>query len=320
MGGILHLAAHLAPVTRMSRVGWSVVAFALGATAMISAAAGAEVVDLQLVLAADASSSMSDQELKLEREGYASAFRDPDIVQAIVSSPSGRIAVTYFEWSGEQDQKVLVPWTVIDSADSASRLASVFSAVTVTRNLVGGGRTSISAALQFGENLIATSGFSGERNVIDISADGVNNAGADVRLIRDEILAAGIVINGLPILTGFGAGSSPAGTLDVGAADLVDFFRDSRDRWTGILFPAGDQHQLFLPVSPQKAYHRNRRPDASNRGIAVPAAAWICVRCAPSTARGELLWFDLHQGSLASPRRRPCRGRRRRRRASDPID
>jgi hypothetical protein len=193
-------------------------------TSMTLAQDGGEVVDLQLVLAADVSRSMSDNEIQRQRDGFAAAFRDPDIIQAIVSGPSGRIAVAYFEWSEPYNQNVIVPWTIIDDAESAYRLATIFSEVGITRPAVVDGRTSISAALQFGEALFAGSGFSSDRMVIDISADGTNNAGPDLKPIRDEIVAAGIVINGLPIVNrdvGSAAYDSPE------ESHLATYFRHS---------------------------------------------------------------------------------------------
>ena len=43
--------------------------------------------------------------------------------------------------------------------------------------------------------------FEAARRTIDVSGDGTNNAGRDVRLARDEALAKGITINGLVILS-----------------------------------------------------------------------------------------------------------------------
>jgi hypothetical protein len=225
---ILGLAADLALANVIPRVAWMMLILVFGASAGTSPSRGQElVVDLQLVLAADVSSSMDDDEVRLQRDGFAAAFRDPDIIQAIVSGPSGRIAVTYFEWSGRQNQNVIVPWTVIDSADSANALASAMSELSVTRIRLGAGRTSVGAALQFGESLLVTSGFNSERRVIDISADGVSNTGPEVEPVRDAILAAGIVINGLPILIGSDMEFTPFAGRSGRAFELVDFFRDS---------------------------------------------------------------------------------------------
>jgi len=251
VSGILGLVADSGRAIGASRNAWTVLILVFGATATVSAAGGQElVVDLQLVLAADVSSSMDDDEVQLQRDGFAAAFRDPDIIQAIISGPNGRIAVTYFEWSGRQNQNVIVPWTIIDSAESGNGLASTMSELSVTRIRLGAGRTSVGAALQFSENLLATSGFTSERRVIDISADGVSNTGPEVRPVRDGILAAGIVINGLPILIGSDMEFTPFARPTGRAYELVTFFRDS---------VVGGPGSFFFPATSVNSFYQSLR-------------------------------------------------------------
>lgn len=161
-----------------------------------SPAAAQVPVDLELVLAVDVSLSMDIDEQRLQRDGYVSAFRDTEVQKAIMSGPSGRIAVTYLEWAGPQTQQVIVPWTVIDSAAAATALADRLEATPITRARM----TSISGALQFAHGLFASSGVRGLRRAIDVSGDGPNNAGGPVNLVRDRVVADGIVINGLPLV------------------------------------------------------------------------------------------------------------------------
>ena len=153
-------------------------------------------VDLKLVIAVDISMSMDPDEQKLQRDGYVGAFRDPNIVRAIRSGQRGRIAVTYFEWAGPQVQNVLMPWQIIDNDASANVFAEKLASQPYTRRM----RTSISSALIFGQNLLNETEFRANRNVIDVSGDGVNNSGPLMARAREQVLAAGIVINGLPIL------------------------------------------------------------------------------------------------------------------------
>ncbi len=153
-------------------------------------------VDLKLVLAVDISMSMDPDEQRLQREGYVQAFRDTFVQKAIGSGARGRIAVTYFEWAGPQIQNVLMPWRVIDSPESAETFAAELFAQPYTRR----SRTSISAALLFARTLLRTPDFRSARQVIDISGDGVNNSGPLMSVTRPQILAEGIVINGLPVL------------------------------------------------------------------------------------------------------------------------
>jgi hypothetical protein len=108
----------------------------------------------------------------------------------------GKIAVTYFEWAGATDQKVVVPWRLIDGPATAKAFVDEVAAAPYRRAY----RTSISGALHFAMPLFEGSGFRGLRRVIDVSGDGVNNQGAPVTILRDEALERGITINGLPIL------------------------------------------------------------------------------------------------------------------------
>jgi hypothetical protein len=153
-------------------------------------------VDVQLVLAVDVSYSMDLDELATQREGYAEAIVSREFLQALRQGPTGRIAVTYFEWAGSQDQKLIIPWRLIDGPESAGGVAAEIQQVPVRR----ASRTSISGAINFAVPLFDEGGFSGLRRVIDISGDGANNSGMPVTAARDAALAKGIVINGLPIM------------------------------------------------------------------------------------------------------------------------
>jgi hypothetical protein len=153
-------------------------------------------VDLELVLAVDVSLSMDLEEQRLQRDGYVAAFRDAEIHKAITSGVHGRIAVIYVEWAGPLSQSVVIPWSVIDGASSARAFADKLDAMQITRARL----TSISAALKYSHALFATSGVKGIRRVIDVSGDGPNNAGEPVVPVRDEVVADGVVINGLPVI------------------------------------------------------------------------------------------------------------------------
>ena len=153
-------------------------------------------VDVELVLAVDISYSMDPDELALQREGYSRALTSTEFLNALKQGIHGKIAVTYFEWAGAQDQKVIVPWRVIEGPESAGSVASEISQAPLRR----AARTSISGALLFGMNLFESSGQRGIRRVIDISGDGANNSGPLVVIARDEVLSHGITINGLPVM------------------------------------------------------------------------------------------------------------------------
>jgi hypothetical protein len=176
-----------------------VLALALGA-GLAAPAAGQraqEVVDLQLVLAVDASGSVNQYRFELQRDGYVAAFRHPQVITAITSGPNGAIAVTVMQWTGPMQQVQVVPWTRIGGAQAADAFAAAVAEA--PRKLFGGG-TSISGAIDTGLALIAQAPFRGLRRVIDVSGDGANNRGRPAAEARDEAVAAGIVINGLPIV------------------------------------------------------------------------------------------------------------------------
>ncbi|WP_445502239.1 DUF1194 domain-containing protein [Microvirga sp. G4-2] len=153
-------------------------------------------VDLALVIAVDISFSMDTDEQALQREGFAQAFRSPQVHDAIRSGMLGKIAVTYMEWAGSPDQKVIVPWTILDNPESLMAFADKISSTPLRRAQ----RTSISSAIDFGVKLLEGSDIQAARQVIDVSGDGPNNQGRGVVQARDEALAKGITINGLPIM------------------------------------------------------------------------------------------------------------------------
>lgn len=172
----------------------------------ISEAAGqdrAEIfVDVELVLAVDVSRSMSPRELEIQRRGYAAALRSRDVIEAIGEGPHGRIALIYVEWAGWDSQRVIVPWTLIDSGDDARAFARLLTA----RFESSLRRTSISGLLDYASGLFDGNGYRSLRRVIDISGDGPNNHGRPVEAARDDVLGRGIAINGLPLMTKEGMG------------------------------------------------------------------------------------------------------------------
>jgi hypothetical protein len=174
-------------------IGWALM-LAL-ATAVPAAAQTA--VDLQLVLAVDASGSVDQYRFDLQKRGYVAAFRHARVLQAIRSGPNQSIAVTMVQWTGPMMQVHVVGWTLVGDEETAAAFAAAIERA--PRQLFGGG-TSISGAIDYAAALFPRSPFRGARRVIDISGDGSNNRGRSVEQARDEAVAAGIGINGLPIL------------------------------------------------------------------------------------------------------------------------
>jgi hypothetical protein len=169
-------------------------------------------VDVEVALAVDVSYSMDPEEQALQREGYMAAITSREFMHAVSQGMHGRIAMTYFEWAGMHHRQIIVPWRVIDGPETADAFAADIGRARYTR----ASRTSISGAMLFAMPLFEGSGYRGVRRVVDISGDGVNNNGPPVTLTRDEVLAKGITINGLPIML---KRPNP-GTLDIENLDI----------------------------------------------------------------------------------------------------
>jgi hypothetical protein len=175
-----------------------IVRVALLLAAVAAAPAGAQTAaDLQLVLAVDASGSVDHFRFELQKRGYVAAFRHARVLQAIRSGPNQAIAVTMVQWTGPVMQVQVVGWTLVGDEESAAAFAAAIERT--PRQLFGGG-TSISGAIDHAATLFPRSPYRAARRVIDVSGDGSNNRGRPVTLARDEAVAAGIGINGLPIL------------------------------------------------------------------------------------------------------------------------
>lgn len=157
---------------------------------------GVQPVNVELVIAVDVSYSMDMDELAIQREGYAQAIVSKDFLQALRAVPGSKVAVTYFEWSMSGDEKIIIPWRVIDGPESADAVVAEIMRAPVRR----GSSTSISGAIDFAVQLFEQNPYRGLRRVIDISGDGPNNDGAPVTGARDAALERGIIINGLPIM------------------------------------------------------------------------------------------------------------------------
>jgi hypothetical protein len=184
-------------LTRLRGIATLALAGIVGLSAPVTAQQGQMIrVDLELMLAVDISQSMDYEEHELQRNGYVDAFRHKDVISAMLSGPEGRIAVMYMEWAGDFDPIPTIPWTIIDSAESARKFADVLA----EEPIYGEQRTSISRALLTARDYIQKNNIASHRQVIDVSGDGANNAGPLVEAARDAVVKSGIVINGLPIM------------------------------------------------------------------------------------------------------------------------
>ena len=185
---------------------------ALAAVSSASAKNGTRPVDVELVLAVDVSYSMDPEEQRLQREGYFEALRSPMVLEAIRRGIHGRIALAYVEWAGSPSQEIVADWTVIENREDVERFIGTIRSKPPKRL----SRTSISGAIDFATAMILGNDFEGLRQVIDVSGDGTNNQGRIVTAARDDAVAQGIVINGLPIVLN----KNPASYRDIDELDV----------------------------------------------------------------------------------------------------
>lgn len=226
-------------MARFGQVVAIVLTLAAGDAATGTAARAAETVDLLLVLAADVSRSVDHEKFLLQREGYAAAVSNPQVLAAIRSGPHSKIAICFVEWSGFGAQKVVVNWSAIDGPATARHFGDQL--IEAPRSFAD--RTSISGGIEFAAAQFNTAPFTALRRTIDVSGDGTNNAGRDVQQVRDEVVAKGITINGLVILSGHEMPWNPEHTNPPGG--LEKYYRDNVIGGTGAFVMTAQGFESF---------------------------------------------------------------------------
>ena len=210
-------------------------------------APAAQQVDLKLVIATDVSGSINDEEARIQREGTAEAFLDPDVIKAISGGSLGRIAVAMLDFSSPDYDKVVIDWHIIRDKASATAFAELVRDTPRTP----GRRTSVSSALELGSLLIESSekDIVATRKVIDVSGDGPNNDGNPMRETHDRVIGQGIVVNGLPVMDDNANGYFPnldkyyAACVAGGRGSFVVVVRAFKD------FGLAMRHKLILEIS-----------------------------------------------------------------------
>jgi len=240
-------------------------------------------VDVELVIAVDVSYSMDPDEQALQREGYILALTSKEFLQALRQGANGRVAVTYFEWAGQSDQKIVLPWRLIDGPEAADAVAAEIARAPYRR----ASRTSISGALRFAKPLFDDSGYKGLRRVIDVSGDGANNAGPLIVPTREDVMAAGITINGLPIML-----KRPnAGSIDIENLDI--YYEDCVIGGPGAFVVPIREREKFIEATRTKLVLEiaGRQPDAQ----VMPASS---QEPRISCTIGEKMWQDRWGGGM----------------------
>ena len=241
---------------------------------------------LDLVLAVDVSGSVSMERFALQRQGYAAAFRDPRVVRAITASAGGTVSVTMTQWTGPHMQVQVVPWMSVTDRATSHGLADAIDAA--PRQLFSGG-TSISGAIDHAAQLLADSPSSGARRVIDVSGDGTNNRGRPAAEARDAAVAAGIVINGLPILA-----------LEPG---LESYYRSNVIGGPGAFAIAAESYESFaeaivrklvLEIAGDDTERSERRAKVTPPAFAEPIQLPVGGSASEMVGSGESRLFDRH--------------------------
>jgi hypothetical protein len=232
-------------------------------------------VDVELIIAVDVSYSMDPDEQALQRQGYVKALRSKEFLTALHEGVNGRIALTYVEWAGPSDQKVIVPWRLVDGPEAADAVAAEIAQAPYRR----ASRTSISGALMFARPLFDRSGYRGLRRVIDVSGDGTNNSGVPVAPTRDAVVADRITINGLPIMLK----RAMPGTMDI--ANLDVYYEDCVIGGPGAFVVPIHERDQFIDATRTKLILEvaGRQPEAR----VVPASA---QKPRISCTIGETMW------------------------------
>ena len=199
--------------TLLAGSAWLGLAIAAPAPSAIVAQNAAPIeVDVELALAVDISFSMDPEEQELQREGYIHALTSAEFLRALKEGIHGKVSITYLEWANYNERKVIVPWRLIDGPEAADAFVAEIARAPYRR----ASRTSVSGALEFAAAQFENSGYKGIRRVIDVSGDGANNNGPPVTIVRDEVLARGFTINGLPIMLKDPVGSG----MDIEGLDI----------------------------------------------------------------------------------------------------
>jgi hypothetical protein len=221
---------------------WWLKLLTLAVALLAGPALRAEPVDLELVFAADGSGSIDEDELRLQRRGWAEALTSKEVLDGIKDGPLGAIAVAYMEWGGPQSQVLIVDWHVIRDAASAKAFADRL--VSAPRGAYG--YNSISNAIDFSVRLIETNAHEGARKIVDVSGDGPNIGGRPLEAARADALAKGFTINALAIRR---PGGRPGGPFGM---PLEDYYARDVIGGPGAFVEVADETRPFAVAARRK--------------------------------------------------------------------
>lgn len=264
-------------IFKLMRAIAATLALAAVAASPVLARDGQTEVDAELVIAVDVSFSMDREEQRLQRAGYISALTSKEFLDALKSGAHGKIAVAYMEWAGMADQETIMPWALIENAESAKAFADSLAEVPLRR----ASRTSISGGVDKAAHMFDGNGYKGARLIVDVSGDGPNNHGRIVTEARDDAVANGIIINGLPLVD-IRPYTSP---MDIKELDI--YYTDCVIGGPGAFMIAVNSAQKFIDATRTKLVLEISMPIPPAAPLVKPAAA-----AAPRIPCniGETLW------------------------------
>jgi hypothetical protein len=159
--------------------------------------------DVNLVLAVDGSSSISDSDFTLQRHGIANAFRDPAVLAAM--QRAGAVAVTAVFWGDSELAVQKTGWITIAGPADGERFARIIEGV--DRKVLG--NTGLGAGLDAALDMIESHAVCAGRSIINVSGDGRETIFPRQRRVvilpeeaRARASALGVTINALVIAGG----------------------------------------------------------------------------------------------------------------------
>ena len=238
------------------------------ATSLPASAASLTPVDLELSLLVDVSGSINSREYALQMGGYKDAFTK--LSSQFGPGGFGSVAVNLIQWGNANSQQQSIPWTLLNDRASALQFANTIGALARFST----SSTAPGSALRFATPLFSSNDYDGQRWVIDVSGDGIENSGISTRLARDNALSAGVTtINGLPIVVGSNT-------------SVETWYRNNIQGGTGSFVLAADGFEDFGRAIEQKLLLELTPPSAQSAAVPEPT-----TMLGVALAGGGLAWF-----------------------------
>ena len=191
---------------------------------------------LALLLALDVSSSVDAAEYALQRDGTAAALTHPDVIRAILSEGGGSVALGVYEWSGRRQSTVILDWVMLRSE---ADIRAAADRLRLARRSFSRFPTALGYALGFGATMMQRAPRC-DRQVIDVSGDGITNDGFGPELAYKHFPFDGVTVNGLAVL-----GADPA---------VLDHYEFFLQRGPGAFVETAEGYEGFQNAMERKLF------------------------------------------------------------------